>query len=1199
MLNEIIEISSGFQSSVNIAFDLYNDKKIQSFIPTSSALELITNVISSTEADSTHRAKILTGAYGRGKSHIVLVLLSILNRKDKKDLFKSLLSRMKEYDEDSYKLVQNYIRSKTRLLPIVISGSGTSLSQSFLNALQQTLSGNDLNDIMPDTHFKAARQTIEKWQESYPETYTQFENKISVNVSSFIAELDDHNTEAYKEFISIYPELTAGSVFNPFLADDVAKLYEDVSIAVKSKGYSGIYIVYDEFGKYLETSIASATESDTKLLQDLAEKCNRSGNNQMHLMLICHKDISNYIDMNLPQDKVDGWRGISGRFEHINLHNNYNQMYEIIAAVIGKKADKWEEFSSSHDSVFDDLAHKYFSNKLIGADLDSVKNAIVSCYPLHPSTMFILPRLSEKVAQNERTLFTFLSANHKNTLVDFIEKNTDEFPFVTPDHLYDYFEQQFKKELNSSEIHKTYQLASRVLRKVEKGSLQSKIIKAIALIYIIEQFEKYPPTVDNIINTFAGTVSDPKEISDALEQLVNNACIVYLKRSNNYLKLKESSGIDVNELITNRIEKLKLTTDTKSLLNELASDNYLYPVRYNDDNCITRYFEFKFISSKECLSNNIRIYDPDANGTVQAVFFESAAEFDEFNAEKLNVQNQQAVIVVPDRFVDISSYVFEYKALLELKTENVDDDILTDELDVYLDDVDVIVSGFINAFTHPELQKVSYYYNNQKQRLVRKAQLSALLSDICDHIYYQTPVINNESINKNIVPTVAVNSRTKLTTAILESDTVKENLGLTGTGQDVSFMRSTLIQTGILKENDGRFIFDLQPEDQKMRNVLNVISAFFRGTAVDGEKSFDKLYYELTSAECGIGLKRGVIPIYLAVVLNSVKKDVVIRNKNAEVKITSDLLNSINQSSSESSAVMEDWSEDKQNYLRRLEDVFSDTIVEREKSYNSFAYITLAMNRWYMSLPRCAKEMTVYYDTDAKLPLEYVKFINSLKQPGSNSREYLIEQLPNIFKQKKAVLAIADSIAAAKDVFESGKKRITKKLIDITKKIFDGDENASLKSVLSDWYDNLKTTTIQHQFANNENVILSLISSVTNDEDMFISRLAKAVVGLRIDDWNKECVAEFEAELNQIKHSVDSYNSEKHDSDKSQGNFCKLTFVTEGGEEITRVFEHIQYSNIAKLLYNDISGAIEEIGQAISEQEKRQVLIEILEKMCR
>ena len=40
--------------------------------------------------------------------------------------------------------------------------------------------------------------------------------------------------------------------------------------------------------------------------------------------------------MNLPKDKVDGWRGISGRFEHINLTNEFDQMYEIIANAINK-----------------------------------------------------------------------------------------------------------------------------------------------------------------------------------------------------------------------------------------------------------------------------------------------------------------------------------------------------------------------------------------------------------------------------------------------------------------------------------------------------------------------------------------------------------------------------------------------------------------------------------------------------------------------------------------------------------------------------------------------------------------------------------------------------------------------------------------------------------------------------------------------
>ena len=66
--------------------------------------------------------------------------------------------------------------------------------------------------------------------------------------------------------------------------------------------------------------------SDTKMLQDFAEKCNRSGSSQLHLMLISHKEIANYID-NLPKQKVDGWRGVSERFAHIHLNNNFSQTY--------------------------------------------------------------------------------------------------------------------------------------------------------------------------------------------------------------------------------------------------------------------------------------------------------------------------------------------------------------------------------------------------------------------------------------------------------------------------------------------------------------------------------------------------------------------------------------------------------------------------------------------------------------------------------------------------------------------------------------------------------------------------------------------------------------------------------------------------------------------------------------------------------
>ena len=1197
MLNDIIEISSGFQSSVNISYDLNNESKIKSFIPTNSAMELITNIISSTAPDSTERAKILTGAYGRGKSHIILVTLAILKHAYKKGTFNSILKRFKKYDEDSYKIVSNYISSNTKLLPVVISGSSYNLMQAFINALQQSLNAAELDDIMPDTNYKAAADTVAMWKKDYPDTYAEFTQKIKMKSDVFLSKLDQHDIKAYQTFVSLYPKLTAGSVFNPFACSDVIEVYDNVCAAICERGYDGIYVVYDEFGKYLESSITTAAESETRFLQDFAEKCNRSGKQQMHIMLICHKDISNYIDMNLPQDKVDGWRGISGRFEHIALHNNYSQMYEIISAVIGKVPNEWGDFAAAHRDVFDALAKTYSENGLLGGTVSDADNNILGCYPLHPTTTFVLPRLSEKVAQNERTLFTFLSANQKNTLVEFIERCSDEFPFVTPDYLYDYFEIQFKKELNSSNIFKTYQLAASVLKKVKKGSLQSKIIKAIAIIYIIEQFEKFPPTINNIVDTFLNTVNDPKEITDAINDLINNSCIVYLKRSNGFLRLKESSGINIKEEIRNRIESLKMTMTTKQILNSLSADNYLYPVKYNDEHCITRYFEFRFVVADDLKSNEFPLDDCDASGVVCAVYFETLESFEVASKKKPKCKNSNVIIAVPNSFVDITSVVYEYKAVCELKEECGEDEFLSDEYEVYLEDLDVLVSNFISGYTRPETGAVDYYYQNKKIEIFRKAHLSAVLSTICEELYPDSPIINNEMINKNIVTTVVVNSRSKVTTSLLEMDVVEENLGLTGTGQDVSIMRSTLIQTGILVQKYKGFALEMSSCDDKIANVLFAIKSFFMYTSSDGEKSFSELYYTLTSPESGIGLKRGVIPIYMAVVLHFVKKDIVIRYKNEEVKITSDLLNSINESPEDYSVVMEDWDEDKASYLRRLEEVFSDFVIEKEKSFNSFAYIAMAMTRWYVELPRCAKEMKEYYNNERPVPKEYIKFMNLLKQPTDNSREFLMVMIPKVYGMQTPSFPMADSISSAKRDFETAKDKLIEKLIFVTKDVFQGKKKASLGSVLRDWFDSLKIETLQKQFSGNENAVIELIKSITNDDQTFVARLAKALVGLRIEDWNSDSVKMFESELRKFKTTIDDYNLSDH-SRENPANSTKLVFVDEIGNEVIRIIENVEYSGRAKLLYNDISAAVSEMGEAISEQEKRQVLMDILKKLC-
>lgn len=63
-MSEMISVATGFQYSVNIGYDLNDDVKLKSFIPTQSALRLLEEILLSTAASSSERARILIGAYG-------------------------------------------------------------------------------------------------------------------------------------------------------------------------------------------------------------------------------------------------------------------------------------------------------------------------------------------------------------------------------------------------------------------------------------------------------------------------------------------------------------------------------------------------------------------------------------------------------------------------------------------------------------------------------------------------------------------------------------------------------------------------------------------------------------------------------------------------------------------------------------------------------------------------------------------------------------------------------------------------------------------------------------------------------------------------------------------------------------------------------------------------------------------------------
>ncbi|NLD49242.1 MAG: restriction endonuclease subunit S, partial [Clostridiaceae bacterium] len=384
-LSEFISTAPEFQYSINLEYDFNSDTKIKNYILTSSAMEIIEQVLLSynTFSNNTTRARILIGPYGKGKSHLVLVIASILYRRDT-ELFTGISSTMKEYKQELYDLTKSVINKSSRLLPVIISANSLSISQNLMLGLRKALIREGLDEIIPDTYFDAAVSMIDLWAKEYKSTYTKLETELNIPIKQLVQKLKEYDKSTYDLFTGIFPKLTSGSEFNPIQNKDVLDQYKSVIEKIKPLGYDGIFVIYDEFSKFLEASVDINSAMEIKLLQDIAEYCNRSGDNQLHIMLTSHKDIDNYVDK-LPKEKVDAWKAVNERFKHVSINNLESQTYEIMSKAIIKENDKWNIFKKENETLFEDIAKMASRSQLFNEVEREIESKVVyGCYPLHP-----------------------------------------------------------------------------------------------------------------------------------------------------------------------------------------------------------------------------------------------------------------------------------------------------------------------------------------------------------------------------------------------------------------------------------------------------------------------------------------------------------------------------------------------------------------------------------------------------------------------------------------------------------------------------------------------------------------------------------------------------------------------------------------------------------------------------------------------
>ena len=171
VLKDVIKIDERFQTSVNIRFDIDKTNKIDEFIPAKSTLDVLETYLENIFEKGNNKATLLVGPYGKGKSHLLLVLLALLRNRDDKKWHKSIVNfynkiknKNKKLEEEIEKNILCEESRKKKYLPIIISFGRSGLETSYRLALFQALQREKLSEIMPDSVFDEITAKVDFWK---------------------------------------------------------------------------------------------------------------------------------------------------------------------------------------------------------------------------------------------------------------------------------------------------------------------------------------------------------------------------------------------------------------------------------------------------------------------------------------------------------------------------------------------------------------------------------------------------------------------------------------------------------------------------------------------------------------------------------------------------------------------------------------------------------------------------------------------------------------------------------------------------------------------------------------------------------------------------------------------------------------------------------------------------------------------------
>ena len=828
-LSDLFSVKGRFWRSVHLERDFYTDENsLEGYVVTATAREVLGRVVSALENGESSKAWSLTGPYGSGKSAFALYTANLLRNSDSLTT-KHALKLLEQADPLLHQRFTNMNNNRevpsSGFCSVLISGERAPISLALLRGLQ---------------HGLISFNGISQRKSPLPKIKTLL--------------------EAAEE----------GKLPN---SSEITKLFVSATLQIKRHGGTGLLLVIDELGKFLEYASQYPAQGDILVLQTLAEFADRSDETPLLLMTILHQAFEMYAQ-HAAKSQREEWEKVQGRFEDVPFTEPVDQVLRLVGTALKKPPE---------------IVYKNDLNtatqlgiKPQQLDENEFPQLLENCLPLHPTVALLIGPLFRRFAQNERSLFAFLSSSEPHGLQNFLSKHHYDGtppPMYTLEDLYNYLDITQGNKLYTSSVGKKWaQIESAITRLPNPSDMIVKLIKTIGLLGIVsepipnlkasEQLLRY--ALEDNTEAFA------TEFSEALETLKNRSIATY-RRYNDTFVLWEGSDIDLEvklrEAETQVDRKVALATN----LSRYMSSRPLVARQHLFETGTLRYFTIRYTDLANFDADLEKPFD-EADGLLLYALPASEHEAEQLRERIKKIKKEEVLIAIPDSVGILQETVFEIARLhwIQQNTPELqNDEAARRELSVRLLETETDVSRQLKAiFDEDSENSCMWFYKGKSLKNINsQRERNEHLSKICNQVYRKTPILQNELINRRKISGTVTAARRQLIQYMLENED-KEDLGITGYPPEMSIYRSLLLNSGIHRSKYRRWGFhppNKKDDKNRMKHTWSEIEDFL--TKCENKRQpIEELYKCLMDQPYGV--RRGPLPILLCAAMLCYKTEV-------------------------------------------------------------------------------------------------------------------------------------------------------------------------------------------------------------------------------------------------------------------------------------------------------------------------------------